>query len=142
MKGWIKVHGANKTWQDKYLRAQDVYAIEEYTEGEEEGFKPFSCTLINDCYYVSESVDEVLALIEKAKNGEEETTPVAVIETDKLLAWLEKQKKEAKSKNRTALTDKAEGFHAGSLFSISEVIRHVERETYLVEKPADREEEE
>lgn len=138
MKGWINVHGANKTWQDKYLRAQDIYAIEEYTEDEKEGYKPFSCTLINDCYYVSETVEEVLALIEKAKNGEEETTPVAVIEADKLLAWLEKQKKEARSK----LTDRAEGFHTGSLFSISEVIRHVERETYLVEKPADTEEEE
>ena len=76
------------------------------------------------------------------ENGEEETTPVAVIETDKLLAWLEKQKKEARSRIRTASTPRAEGFHTGSFLSISEIIRHVERETYLVEKPADREEEE
>ena len=69
------------------------------------------------------------------ENGEEETTPVAVIETDKLLAWLEKQKKEARSRIRTASTPRAEGFHTGSFLSISEVIRHVERETYLVEKP-------
>ncbi len=67
MKGWIKAHRANKTWQDRYLRAQDIYAIEEYTEDEKEGYKPFSCTLINDCYNVSESPEEVLALIEKAE---------------------------------------------------------------------------
>ena len=70
MKGWIKVHGASKTWQDKYLRAQDVYAIEEYTEDEKEGYKTFGCTLINDCYYVSETPKEVFALIEKAESEE------------------------------------------------------------------------
>ncbi len=130
MKGWIKVHGANKTWQDKYLRAQDIYAIEEYTEDEKEGYKPFSCTLINDCYYVSESVEKVLALIEKAENGEEETTAVTVIEADKLLEWLGDKKEEAECEGEACVLPRK--YYEAYAAAIVDVIQHVEREAYLV----------
>jgi len=136
MKGWIKVHGEGGKI------AIPVRAIQTVQKSEHNGFNGLIQTNAVGNIYFEEKYEEVLALIEEAENGEEKTTPVAVIEADRLLDWLEKQKKESKSRIRTASTARAEGFHTGSLFSISEVIRHVERKTYLVDKPADREGEE
>lgn len=66
---------------------------------------------------------------------------VAVINADKLLEWLERFKDEAEYDRDKSETE-SKKFYMGYVSAIREIIRHVEYEKYLVDKPADNEEEE
>ena len=65
---------------------------------------------------------------------------VAVIDADKLLEWLDRFKDEAEY-DRDKSEAEAKKFYMGYVSAVREVIRHVEFEKYLVDKPADTEEE-
>ena len=65
---------------------------------------------------------------------------VAVIDAEELLEWLDRFKDEAEY-DRDESEAEAKKFYMGYVSAIREVIRHVEFEKHLVDKPADTEEE-
>ncbi len=131
MKGWIKVHGYLKH-DERFIKASAITTVGSGVRADDET-DTVTCLILDGDgtpYGVTESVEEVLALIEKAESGEEETTQVAVVEADELLAWLGNIKEEAERVGGDAY-----------VAALEDVIQYVEREKLLADKPADTEEE-
>lgn len=135
MKGWIKVHEVGSEV------AIPVRAIQTVQVSEHDRFHGFIQTNAVGNIYFEETYDEVLALIEEAESGKEKTTPVAVVEADKLLEWLNDVKEEAIQDRDMTEDPKGQSHYWGYACALSEVISKVEFIKYPVALPADTEEE-
>ncbi len=64
MKGWIKLSNWHEPSYPIYIEAESVYSVENTNDN---GWG--ESTLVNGVYYVRESVDEVMELLEEAKTN-------------------------------------------------------------------------
>ena len=66
---------------------------------------------------------------------------VAVIDAEELLEWLRKTREQARNNRDGATDDSLLHFYDGAVVALWKVTNQVKRMNYLVDKPADTEEE-